>query len=106
MWENMDKTIQIIQSLNDLISKTIDLYDNQYFYKDNEDCSLKSSHIIREFLQMKKTFKFAYGFKSHYTSINERFSRLESCLRSIPKNKINTLPPFGNKCLPPSKIFP
>ena len=63
MWENVDKTIQRIESRIDLISKTTDLYDTQYCSKDNEDCSLKSSHIIRESLHMEKTFEFAYGFK-------------------------------------------
>ena len=46
MWENVDKTIQIIESRIDLIYKTTDLYDPQYFSKDNEYCSLKPSHII------------------------------------------------------------
>ena len=46
MWGNVDKTIQIIESQIHLIYKITDLYDPQYFSKDNEDCSLKSSHII------------------------------------------------------------
>ena len=98
--------IQIIVSLIDLITKTIDLYDSQYCSKDNEDCWLKSSHIIGEFLQTKKTFEFAYGFKSKCTSINERFSKLEGCLRSRTNIYKKTFPPFGNELLPPSKIFP
>ena len=76
MWDNVDKTIQIIESRNDLISKKTDLYDPQYFSKDNEDCSLKSSHIIEEFVYMKNPFEFAYGFKSHCTSNIECFSKL------------------------------
>ena len=56
MWENVDKTIQRIESQIYLIYKITDLYDPQYFSKDNEDCSLKSSHIIREFVHMKKLF--------------------------------------------------
>ena len=46
MWENVDMIIQIIESRIDLILKTTDLYDSQYCSKDNEDCSLKYSHII------------------------------------------------------------
>ena len=105
MWENVVKTIQRIKSHIHFISKTTDLYDPQYFSKDNEDCSLKSSHIIGEFVQMKKPFDFAYEFKSQCTSINERFYKLEGCLHSIPKNKIKTFTPFGNEFLPPSKKF-
>ena len=52
MWENVDKTIQIIESRIDLISKKTDLYYPQYCSKDNEDCSHKSSKIIGEFVQM------------------------------------------------------
>ena len=70
MWVNVEKTIQRIESRIDLIFKTIDLYYPQYCSKDNEDCSLKYSHIIGEFVQMKKTFEFSYGFKLHRTSIN------------------------------------
>ena len=52
-----------------------------------------------------------YGIKSHCTSITERFSKLEGCLHSRPKNISKTFPPFGNGLLPPSKnkfpeIFP
>ena len=50
MWDNVDKTIQIIESRIDLISKTTYLYYPQYCSKDNEDCSFKYSHIIGEFL--------------------------------------------------------
>ena len=99
----MDKIIQIIESQIYLISKTTGLYDPQYCPKDNEDFSLKSSHIIRKFVQMKKLFEFAYGFKSHCTSITEHFSKLEGCLHSIPKNNNKIFPPFGNEFLPPSK---
>ena len=54
---------------------------------------------------MEKPFEFAYEFISHCTSINERFSKLEGCLHSIWKNKINIFPPFGNEFLPPLKKF-
>ena len=84
IWENVYMIIQRIESLNDLISKTTDLYDSQYYSKDNEDCSLQTFHIIRAFVQTKKPFEFAYGFKSHCTSINENFSKLEGCLQSLP----------------------
>ena len=103
MWENLDKTIQIIELQMDLIVKTTDLHDPQYCSKDNGDYSLKSSHIIGGFVHMKKPFEFTYGFKSNCTSINERFSKLEGCPHSILKNKINTSPPFGNEFLPPPK---
>ena len=53
MWDNVDKTIQRIESQVELISKTTDLYDPQYCSKDNGECSLKSSHIIGEFVTMK-----------------------------------------------------
>ena len=56
MWENIDMTIQIIESLIDLISKTAYFYDSQYCCKDNEDFSLKFSHIIGKLVQMKKPF--------------------------------------------------
>ena len=36
MWEIFDMIIQRIESQIDLISKTTDLYDSQYFSKDNE----------------------------------------------------------------------
>ena len=103
MWDNVYNTIQIIESQIDLISKTTHLYDLQYFSKDNEDFSLKSSHIIGQFVSMKKPHDFMYMFKSQCKSINERFSKLEGCLNSKRKNKMKTFPPFGNEFLPPSK---
>ena len=66
--------IQRIESRIDFISKTTDLYKWQYFSKENEDCSLQYSHIIRNVLQMKKPFELAYGFKSNCTYINKRFT--------------------------------
>ena len=105
MWKNVDTIIQIIDSRIDLISKTIDLYDSQYYSRDNEDFSLQSSHIIREFAQTKKTFEIAYRFKAHCTSINGRFSKSEGCLQSRTNIKKNTLPQFGNEFLPPSKTI-
>ena len=72
----------------------------------NEDCSLKSSHIIGEFVLMKEPHDFMYGFMSQCTFINERFSKLEGCLHSRQKNKSKTFPPLGNEFLPPSKILP
>ena len=87
----------------ELISKTTDLYDPQYCSKENEYCSLKSSYIIGEFVQTRKPFEFSYGFISHCTSINERFSKLEGFLHSRPRNKVKTFPLFGNEFLPPSR---
>ena len=69
--DNVEKTIQIIESQIDLIYKTTDLYDPQYCSKDNEYCSLKYSHMIEEVFPMKKPYDFVYGFKYHCTSINE-----------------------------------
>ena len=87
MWDNVDKTVQRIESRIDLINKRTDLYDPQYCSKDNEDCSLKSYYIIGEFVPMKKQHDFMYGFKSQCTSINEGFSKLNFFLRSRRKNK-------------------
>ena len=53
MWENVDNTIQIIESRIDLFTKKTDLYYPRYCSKDNEDLSFKSSHIIGTFVQMK-----------------------------------------------------
>ena len=76
----MDNTIQIIYSRIDLINIRTDLYDPQSFSKDNENCSLKSSTIIGEFVPMKKPHDFMYGFKYQCASINERSYKLEVCL--------------------------
>ena len=82
MWDNVDNTIQSIESRIDLFNKRTDLYNPKYCSQDNEGCSLKSSHIIAEFLPMKEPHEFMYGFKSQCTSINEQFSKLEGCLHS------------------------
>ena len=71
MWDNVEKTIQIIESRTDLIYKTTHLYDPQYCSQNKEDCSLKYYHIIGEFVPMKKPHDFMHGFKSQCTSINE-----------------------------------
>ena len=44
-----------------------------------------------------------YGFKSQCTSIDERLSKLEGCIHSRRKNKLNTFPPLDNELLPQSK---
>ena len=103
MWDNVDKTIQRIESRIGLINRRTDLYDPKYCSQDNESCSLKYSHIIGEFVPMKEPHDFMYGFKSKCTSINERLSKLEGCINSRRKNKSKTFPPFGNELLPPSK---
>ena len=54
MWGNVDNTIQIIESRIDLINRTTDLYDPTFFSQDNDSCSQKPSHIIEEFMPMKK----------------------------------------------------
>ena len=71
MWDNVDKTIQRIESQIDLINRRTDLYEPKYFTQDNEGCSLKSSHTIGEFVPMSEPHDFMYGFKSQCTSINE-----------------------------------
>ena len=103
MWDNVDKTIQRIESRIYFINRKPDLYYPKFHSQDNDGCSLKSSHIIGEFVPMKKRHDFIYGFKSQCTYINERFSKLEGCLHSIRKNKSKTFPPLGNEFLPPSK---
>ena len=56
-------------------------------------------------MQLKKQFDFAYGFKSHFTAINERLPKLEDCLQSRQRIQRNIFPPFGNESLPPSKTI-
>ena len=85
-WDNVDKTIQRIESRTHLINKRTYLYYPQYCSKDNEYCSLKYSRIIGEFVPMKKPHDFMYGFKSQCTSINEQLSKLEGCLHSRRNN--------------------
>ena len=96
-WEIFVMIIQRIESQIDFISKTTDLYDYQYCSKENENFSLQSYYIIRELVQTKKPFELAYGFKSNFTSMNERFSNLEYFLQSIPKIQRKIFPPFGNE---------
>ena len=55
MGDNVDKTIQIIESQIDLFNRKTDLQDQNFCYQDNDGCSLKYSHIIGEFMPMKKT---------------------------------------------------
>ena len=46
IWYNVDKAIQGIESLIDLINRRTDLYDPQYCSQDNDYCSLKYYYII------------------------------------------------------------
>ena len=39
MWGNVDNYIQIIESQIDLIHRTTDLYDPNFFSQDNDGCS-------------------------------------------------------------------
>ena len=103
MWDNVENTIKIIESRIDLINRKTDLYDPTFPHQDNDGCSLKSSHIIGEFVPMKKPHDFMYGFTYQCTSINELFSKLEGCFHSRRKNKSKTFTPLGNEFLPPSK---
>ena len=104
MCYNVEKTIQKIESGIDLINRITDLYYPQYCSQDNEDCSLKYSHIIGEFVPMKEPHDFMYGFNYQCTSINEQFYKLEGCIHSRQKNKLKTFTPLENVFLPPSKI--
>ena len=70
IWGNVDNTIQIIESLINLINSKTDLYDPKFCSQDNDGCSQKSSHIIGEFLSMKKQNYIQSVFKSQCTSIN------------------------------------
>ena len=54
MWDNVDRVIQIIEPRIDFSSKTTDLYYSQYCSKEDEDCSLQSSHFIRELVKLNK----------------------------------------------------
>ena len=103
MWYIVDKAIKRIESRIDLISKTTDLYDPQYCYIINKYCSIKYSHITGEFVPMKKTHDFMYGFKSQCISINGIFSKFKGCLHSRRKNKSKKFPPISNKLLPHQK---
>ena len=60
MWYNVYKTIQRIETLIDLTNRRTGLYYPQYCSQDNEYCSLKSSHIIGEFVPMKEPHDFMY----------------------------------------------
>ena len=59
----MENTIQINESLIDLINRKTDLYDPKFCSQDNDGCSQKLSNIIREFTPIKKN-DIMYGFKS------------------------------------------
>ena len=39
MWGNVDNNIQIVESRIDLINRTTDLYDPNFFSQDNDGCS-------------------------------------------------------------------
>ena len=58
MWDNVNKTIQIIKSQIYLINRKTDLYDPKICSQDNNGCSLKISHIIGEFMPMKNNMIF------------------------------------------------
>ena len=42
MWGNLEKAIQRSESRIELINKTTDLYDPQYFSKNNKYCGIQS----------------------------------------------------------------
>ena len=54
-------------------------------------------------MPIKKQHDILYEFKSQFTSINERFSKLEGCLRSRRNTRSKTFPPLENEFLPTSK---
>ena len=102
MWGNVDDTIQIIESLIDLINRTTDLYYPKFCSPDNDGCSQRSYNNIGEFVSMKKRKVIHPGFKYQCTSINERISKLEVYLHSR-KNKSKTFSPLQNEFFTPSK---
>ena len=106
MLGNVDNTIQIIESQIDFINSKTDLYDPKFCSQYNDGCSHKLSHIIGEFMPMKKQQDIQDGFKSQCTSINKRLSKLEGCPHSRRKNRSKTFPPLENEFLPTSKISP
>ena len=76
IWENVDKTIQIIESRIEFNTKTTEFYGSKYFSKEDKGCSLQSYHLIRESLQLNRILENGHGFKSHFISLNERFYKL------------------------------
>ena len=46
MWDNVDTTIQIIESQIDFINKKTDLHDPKILFPDNDGSSQPSSHNI------------------------------------------------------------
>ena len=106
MWENMDKIIQIIESRIDLISKTSDLYDPQYCSKDNEYCSLKSSDIIRPFVQMKKPSEFAYGLNHTVHPLMIVCLSWKVVFVQDKKTRVRHFHNFAMNSYPHQKIFP
>ena len=68
----MEITIQEIESRIDLKNKTADLYDPTFCYRDNDGCS----HNIGGFVSMKKQDRIHFVFKSQFTFIKERISKL------------------------------
>ena len=52
-------------------------YDSQYCFKEDEECPLQSSHLIRYLVKLNKPFEYGYWFKSHCLSINGSFSTLQ-----------------------------
>ena len=65
MWDNFYNNIQIIESKIDLNNRKTDLYDPKHFSQDNDYCSLKSSHIIGEFMRIKKQHNFCMGLSTN-----------------------------------------
>ena len=96
MWNYAERKIQIIESQIYFNLKTTYLYDSQYYSKEDEDFSLQYLQFIRELVQLNIPLENGYGFKAHYISINELFSKLRGCLQSRRKNQKMTFPPFGN----------
>ena len=63
--DNVDKTIQRIDSLIDFNPHKIDLFDSQFCSKEDEDCSLQSYKCIGNLVNTKKPLGVGYVFKSH-----------------------------------------
>ena len=82
-WKIAVQNIEEIESLTDLENRTTDLYDPKFCYPDNDG----ASHIIGEYVQMKKEYCIQSIFKFNCPSINERLYKLEVYIQS---RKINS----------------
>ena len=67
-----------MELLTDLENRTINLYDPNFCYSDNDD----ASHVIGGYVEMKKGNCIQSDFKFNCPSINKRLNKLEVYLQS------------------------